>query len=79
MDAARQMAAERGIPVCDCYAEWKRMAAEGVDTTALLCNHINHPSREMHKLFAEMLFETIFGFPYSDRAQKAEEGMYQNS
>lgn len=79
MDAARKMAAERGIPVCDCYAEWKRMAAEGVDTTALLCNHINHPSREMHKLFADMLFETIFGFSYSDDAQKAEDGMYQNS
>ena len=79
MDAARKMAAERGIPVCDCYAEWKRMAAEGVDTTALLCNHINHPSREMHKLFADMLFETIFGFPYSDDAPKAEDGMYQNS
>ena len=79
MEAAREMAAERGIPVCDCYAEWKRMAAEGVDTTALLCNHINHPTREMHKLFADMLFETIFGFPYSDEIGNAESGMYQKS
>ena len=71
------MAAARGIPVCDCYAEWKRMAAEGQDTTAMLCNHINHPTREMHKLFADMLFETVFGFPYSADGQDAESAMYQ--
>ena len=79
MDAARKMAAERGIPVCDCYAEWKRMAAEGVDTTMMLCNYINHPTREMHKLFADMLFETIFGYPYSADGTTAEDGMYQKS
>ena len=80
MDAARKMAAERGIPVCDCYAEWKRMAAEGCDTTAMLCNYINHPNREMHILFAEMLFKTIFGFPYSSAGgSDAESGMYQES
>lgn len=79
MDEARQMAAERGIPVCDCYAEWKRMAAEGRDTTVMLCNYINHPTREMHKLFADKLFETIFGFPYSAESSEAESGMYQKS
>ena len=36
------------------------MAAEGVDTTALLINGMNHPAPEMHKLFADMLFDLIF-------------------
>jgi lysophospholipase L1-like esterase len=79
MNEAREMAAERGIPVCDCYAEWKRMAAEGGDTTMMLANRINHPTREMHMLFAEKLFETIFGFPYTANGSGAESGMYQKN
>ena len=77
--AAKDLALLMNVTVCDCYAEWKRMAAEGQDTTAMLCNHINHPTREMHKLFADMLFETVFGFPYSADGQDAESGMYQKS
>ena len=79
MDAARKMAAERGIPVCDCYAKWKAMAAEGKDTTVMLSNYINHPTREMHALFAESLFETIFGYPYTADSVQAESGMYKDS
>lgn len=60
MDAARQVAAEADVPVCDCYAKWKRLADAGVDTTFLLANNINHPSREMHWLFAWSLLEEIF-------------------
>ena len=30
------------------------------DTTKLLANYINHPTQEMHELFANMLFEIIF-------------------
>ena len=45
--------------MCDCYADWKRMDAVGIDTTALLSNHINHPTRALHWLFAWRLFETI--------------------
>lgn len=77
MDEARKLAVAREIPVCDCYAKWKQMAADGVDTTMLLSNRINHPTREMHKLFAESLFETIFGFPYGNASETtAESGMY---
>ena len=60
MEAARTVAAEEGARVCDCYAAWKTMAAAGVDTTFLLANHINHPSRELHWLFAWKLAQTIF-------------------
>lgn len=51
-----ETARQHGIPVCDCYSVWNRMEEGGVDTTALLCNHINHPSRQLHRLFAGMLF-----------------------
>lgn len=58
MDAARALAEEMGIPVCDCYAEWKKLS-ETEDVTMLLGNRINHPTREMHELFAQKLFEMI--------------------
>lgn len=59
MEAARACAAAHGVPVCDCYALWKGMAEKGVDTTKLLVNRLNHPTREMHALFAEELFKII--------------------
>ena len=59
MDAARAVAKEMGVTVCDCYAEWKKLS-ETQDITMLLGNRINHPTREMHELFAQMLFDTIF-------------------
>lgn len=61
MEAARKTAAEYGVPVFDGYAIWKRLAEEGVDTTLLLANLINHPIRSMHDLFATGLYQTIFG------------------
>ena len=48
------------VPVCDCYALWKQLEAGGVDTTELLSNKINHPTREMNRLFAYELIKTIF-------------------
>lgn len=58
-DAAKATAAQYGAAVCDCYAVWKALAQAGVDTTALLANHLNHPTREMVSLFACRLLETI--------------------
>ncbi|MBR6790128.1 MAG: SGNH/GDSL hydrolase family protein [Oscillospiraceae bacterium] len=58
MDAARAAAAEEGVPVCDCYARWKELSKER-DITGLLANWINHPTAEMHSLFAESLFDMI--------------------
>ena len=60
IDAARALCAEMGVPVCDCYAIWKKLAAGGVDTTELLSNKINHPTREMNKVFAYELVRTMF-------------------
>ena len=60
MNAAVKLATEMGIPVCDCYAAWKKLA-ETEDTTMLLVNRINHPTAEMHQLFADMLYPMIMG------------------
>lgn len=59
LNAARNLCRSRGIPVCDCYEKWKLLSASGVDTTELLANKINHPTRQMHWLFAAALVETM--------------------
>ena len=59
IDAARALCKEEDVPVCDTYAKWKRMSELGVNTTELLSNKLNHPTREMHNLFAYSLVETI--------------------
>lgn len=61
VDAAKEICKSEGVAVCDCYATWKRMYRQGVDTTALLSNGINHPIRELHYLFAWELVNTILG------------------
>ena len=57
--SAVQLADDLGIKVCDCYGEWKKLA-ETEDTTLLLANRINHPTNEMHELFADSLFNLVF-------------------
>ncbi len=59
MDAAKELAVKMGVKVCDCYGKWK-LLSKTQDTTELLANGINHPTEEMHKLFADMLFDIIF-------------------
>lgn len=58
--AATECAAKHNAAVCDCYSDWQRLNKAGIDTNKLLANGINHPKREMHLLFAQRLFETIF-------------------
>ena len=60
IEAARRLCNDMKVPVCDCYAIWKKLSESGVDTTELLSNKINHPTREMNKLFAYELVRTMF-------------------
>ena len=60
INAAKDLCKRHGIPVCDCYSIWKMLSENGVDTTELLSNKINHPTREMNKLFAYELVKTMF-------------------
>ena len=71
--AAIALADSMDIDVCDCYAAWKRLS-EREDTTKLLANRINHPVAEMHALFADALYERIFGD--MEALVHTESGMY---
>ena len=57
--AAIRLCGELGVPVRDCYRDWRRLRELNADTTYLLSNYINHPTREMHERFAARLLETI--------------------
>ena len=56
--SAIELAKELDITVCDCYSKWKELS-KTQDITMLLANRINHPVSEMHKLFADSLYEII--------------------
>ncbi len=78
MAEAVAVAEAQGVPVCDCYAKWKALAEGGTDTTMLLANRINHPAEDMHKLFADSLYKTIFGVPFDGQVSALpDETMYQ--
>lgn len=72
--AAADLAKEMGIPVCDCYSKWKKLA-ETEDITLLLANRINHPTSAMHRLFADALYEMIL--PQTGEKGLAESTMFQ--
>ena len=59
---AKQLCEKYGFLFCDCHAKWKKMHENGVDTTALLANSLNHPIRELHWLFATSLVEMLFKY-----------------
>ena len=59
VDGARELARRMNVPVADAYARWKELEAQGMDVTANLANYINHPTREMHRIFADVLLETF--------------------
>ncbi len=74
--AAIDLARSMGIEVCDCYSKWKELS-KTQDITCLLANRINHPTREMHELFAQSLFELILP-EEARKIGKAESTMYRN-
>lgn len=60
VEEGKRVARECGVGICDVYSVWKRFAACGVDTTALLSNHLNHPTREMQHLISAKILEELF-------------------
>ena len=59
MDGARALCDEMSVPVCDCYAIWKKLYENGVNVTELLSNRINHPTKEMNAMFAYELVKAM--------------------
>ncbi len=60
INSTKKLCAEYSIPVCDCYSKWKQLSDLGADTNLFLANRINHPIPQIHELFADFLFDTIF-------------------
>jgi acyl-CoA thioesterase I len=59
INKALQICTEESVQVCNVYAKWKTLHQAGVDVTQLLSNYINHPTRELHDMFADSLFDMI--------------------
>ena len=57
--SAVNLANSMGVKVANAYLKWKEFS-KTTDTTLLLANYINHPTREMHELFANEIFNCIF-------------------
>ena len=57
---AKELCDKMDIPVCDCYKIWETFKRGGVDVNLLLSNKANHPTRDMHYLFAYELVKTMF-------------------
>ncbi|MFA7636378.1 MAG: GDSL-type esterase/lipase family protein [Monoglobales bacterium] len=60
MKVAAEVSREYGCKLCDCYSKWKKLSENGVNTDLLLSNGINHPTREMNRMFANSIIETLF-------------------
>lgn len=60
VSAAKEVANQYDVKICDSYGIWNGLENSGSDTTLLLSNSLNHPIRDMHWLFANMLFLTLF-------------------
>jgi len=60
VEAAKAEAAKRNIPVADAYKRWQALEKAGVDTTQMLSNHINHPTKDAHNIFVEALMDVLF-------------------
>ena len=76
INSAIELAKKKGVTVCDCYAVWKERS-KTEDVTNLLVNRINHPVADMHELFADMLFETIFEGTDLEPVSTLESTMYK--
>ena len=73
---AMELARGMGVAVCDCYSIWKERAKHGEDVTMLLSNRINHPTEEMHELFAEELYKLIMS-EGDDEKGEHDSGMFK--
>lgn len=59
-ESAKRICQENEVKVCDLYPVWQKMLENGVNTTELLSNKLNHPIRELHYYIAIKLIEKMF-------------------
>lgn len=60
LDKARDICKKKGVKICDCHKIWKKVTQNGVEVNNLLSNRVNHPTEQMHWLFAYELVKVIF-------------------
>ena len=60
LESARKICMEANVPVCDCNRIWKILKDNDVNINNLLSNKINHPTEEMHWIFAYELVKLMF-------------------
>jgi lysophospholipase L1-like esterase len=58
-EQAKELCLREGVRVCDLYSVWEKLYVHGVNTTELLSNKLNHPTREFHYYMAIKLIETM--------------------
>lgn len=56
---AREVGTRCRVAVADVYGAWEALELQGVDTTALLANGLNHPNAAGHRLASEVLFRVV--------------------
>ena len=60
LDAAKALCKDMSVPVCDCNMLWQILKDNGVEINTLLSNKINHPTEELHWMFAYELVKMMF-------------------
>ena len=60
IDCVKTAAGRLDVHVADAYRQWQIYAENGVDTTQMLANYINHPHEELHQVFAQKILNTMF-------------------
>jgi len=60
VEAAREVARELSVGLVDCFAIWKSLEEKGVSLNGILSNKLNHPTREMHLVFAYEIMRELF-------------------
>lgn len=58
--AAKKVAEENHVTICDCNRIWNTLKENDVNINGLLSNRVNHPTEQMHWVFAYELVKTMF-------------------
>jgi acyl-CoA thioesterase I len=58
-EVIRKVAKDNNLPFVDVYQAWSDLAANGTDTNMMLANGLNHPTAEVHKIPADLIFQLI--------------------
>lgn len=64
-ERVRRVATEEHVVLADCYAAYEALRADDANAWRLLMSETIHPNMNGHKLFAEVMAETITGKPVS--------------